>query len=170
MGRSSLSDVEGSIIDPAQPWNYDLIFDRLPVGTSGNTRDLTIRCQSTSIPGTQHEAVEVELHGLKLRYRGRKTYSGNFEVTFAENVDWSTYEIFREWNRLMLSWQANTGASSQIYKVPATIVVFDDAGAIVREYKVRGVWPENLNDITLDGSQSGYVQPQVTFSFDYLDE
>ena len=170
MSRSSLSDIQGSIIDPALPWNFDLIFDKLPTGMSGDTRSLTIRCQSTSLPGVSHNQVEVALHGITLRYRGRKTYGGTFDVVFAENVDWSTYEIFRNWNKLMLSWQDNTGSSSAVYKVPVTIVTYNDAGETVKETRVRGVWPQSVQDISLEGSDDGYVQPNITFSYDYVDE
>ena len=45
MARSSLSDVQGSIIDPAQTWNFDLFFEKLPPGLGGDTSMLTIRCQ-----------------------------------------------------------------------------------------------------------------------------
>lgn len=170
MARSSLSDIQGSIIDPALPWNFDLIFDKLPTGMPGDVRSLTIRCQATSLPGQSHNQVEVSLHGIVLRFRGRKTFGGTFDVTFAENVDWSTYQIFREWNKLMLSWQQNTGASSAVYKVPVTIVVYNDAGETVKEFGVKGVWPQAVQDINLDGSQDDYVQPSITFSYDYTDE
>ena len=85
MARSSLSDIQGSIIDPALPWNFDLIFDKLPTGMPGDVRSLTIRCQATSLPGQSHNQVEVSLHGIVLRFRGRKTFGGTFDVTFAEN-------------------------------------------------------------------------------------
>ena len=170
MARSSLYDVQGSVVDPAQPWNFDLFFDRLPTGLSGDVRSLTIRCQSTSVPGASFEAVEVELHGVKLRFRGKKQYNGTFDVTFAENVDWSTYKLFKQWHDLQLSWQRNTGSSSSVYKVSATLTTYDDAGNAVMELPIKGVWPENVQDISLDGSQGGYVQPSITFSFDYLDE
>ena len=38
MARSSLSDVQGSIIDPAQTWNFDLFFEKLPAGSSPRKR------------------------------------------------------------------------------------------------------------------------------------
>lgn len=170
MARSSLSDVEGSIVDPAQTWNFDLFFDKLPTGLSGSTRMLTVRCQATSLPGVSMEAIEVELHGVKLKYRGRRTYGGTFSVTFAENVDWTTYELFRNWHNLMLSWSKNTGSSSSVYKVPCTLTMYNDAGEESISYELRGVWPAEIADISLNGAESGYVQPEITFSFDYIQE
>lgn len=170
MARSSLSDIQGSIIDPSLSWNFDMVFDKLPTGMSGDVRALTIRCQTTNLPGVTHNQVEVNLHGITLRYRGRKTYGGTFDCAFAENVDWSTYEIFRAWNKLMLSWQDNTGSSSAVYKVPATIIVYDDAGTAVKEFGIHGVWPQVVQDIQFDGSSDEYVQPNITFSYDYTDE
>ena len=95
MSRSSLNDMLGSIVDPALPWNFDLVIDRLPTGVSGNVRDITIRCQTTSMPGVQFSPVEVEAHGVKLKYRGSKQYQNTIECQFHENVDWSTYQLFK---------------------------------------------------------------------------
>ena len=170
MARSSLNDVQGSIVDPAQTWNFDLFFEKLPSGISGSTSTLTIRCMSTSLPGVSFEPIEVELHGVKLKYRGRKTYNGTFSVTFAENVDWTTYNLFREWNNLMLSWERNTGSSSTVYKVPCTMTMYNDAGEEVATYTLKGVWPQDVNEISFNGAESSYVQLEVTFSFDYVSE
>lgn len=170
MARSSLSDVQGSIIDPAQTWNFDLFFEKLPAGLGGDTSMLTIRCQSATLPGAEMEPITVELHGVALRYRGRRTYSGQFTVMFAENVDWTTYQLFRDWHNLMLSWETNTGSSSAVYKVPATITCYDDAGNEVKSFQLIGVWPQSVPDVQFDGSQSGYVQPEITFAFDTVSE
>lgn len=170
MARSSLSDVQGSIVDPAQTWNFDLFFEKLPAGLGGDTSMLTIRCQATALPGTDMEPIEVELHGVKIRYRGRRTYSGTFTVTFAENVDWTTYEMFKSWHNLMLSWEMNTGSSSAVYKVPATLTMYDDAGNEVKSYQITGVWPQTVPEIAFNGAESAYVQPEITFSFDTVSE
>ena len=169
MSRSSLNDMLGSIVDPALPWNFDLVIDRLPTGVSGNVRDITIRCQTTSMPGVQFSPVEVEAHGVKLKYRGRKQYQNTIECQFIENVDWSTYQLFKEWANLQLNWTNNTGSSSAIYKTTGTIITYDDAGNVTKEQAIKGLWIEQIQDIQLDGSQDGYVQPNVTFSYDYLD-
>lgn len=170
MARSSLSDVQGSIIDPAQTWNFDLFFEKLPAGLGGDTSMLTIRCQSATLPGAEMEPIEVALHGVTLRYRGRRTYSGSFTVQFAENIDWTTYQLFRDWHNLMLSWETNTGQSAAVYKIPATLTCYDDAGNEVKSFQITGVWPQTVPDVQFNGGESGYVQPEITFAFDTVAE
>lgn len=170
MARSSINDVVGSIVDPAQSWNFDLIFNKLPMGLGGDTSMLTIRCQAANLPSVEMETVEVALHGVEVRYRGRRTYSKTFEVTFIENVDYTTYQLFRDWHNLMLSWETNTGSSSGLYKVNCTLVCYDDAGNEVKSIDINGVWPTTVPQIDFDGSQSEAVKPQITFSFDTLSE
>lgn len=170
MARSSLDDFEGSIIDPAQPWNFQLRFLRLPSGV-GSTKPLTVRCQATTLPGVTMETVVVGLHGMERRFRGRRTYSGEFNVTFAENVDWSTYQIFRNWHNMMLSWENNTGSSSQLYKMQAELVTMDDAGNEQAAFQIYGIWPSAVGDISFDGSAGGdYVRPEITFAYDRIGE
>ena len=129
-----------------------------------------IRCQAVTLPGVTFDPVDVEAHGIKLRFRGRRTYSNQFTATFIENVDYTTYSLFKQWHMLALSWTNNTGVSSAVYKVPCTITAYDDPGNTVFEETLYGVWPQEVADISYDGSGSDYVKPEVTFAFDYKDE
>lgn len=169
MGRSSLQDVAG-LADPAQLWNFDLFFDRLPSGVSGNLRNLTFRVKTTEYPGAEVEGVEVELHGVKLMYMGRATYTHELSVTFLEGVDWETRNAFYQWRELGRSWTKNSGVDSSVYKTSATLTMYDDTPNEAKTVKLIGVWPKSIQAISLDNTQSAAVELSVTFSFDYTEE
>lgn len=169
MARTSLQDVAG-LRDPAQTWNFDLFFDRLPSGVSGNLRDLTFRVKTTQFPGANLDAVEVELHGVKLVFAGRATYDHEFTVTFYEGVDWSVRNAFYSWRELMRSWQNNSGSTSDLYKSSCTLSLYDDFPNESKTIKLAGVWPKTINSVDLDGGESAAVMMSVTFSFDYIEE
>lgn len=165
MTRTSLADVQ-SVADPAQTWNFDLFLPSIP--GSSNTRNLTFKCMTTGLPGFSLDKVPVPLHGVEIQYAGRKVYSHQFNSQFMEASDWSTRDQFYNWSESARSWINNSGTMAAQYKVNGQIAVYNDLPQVSRTIKVLGMWPEVVGDVELDGSQSGLVTLQITWSFDLV--
>lgn len=165
MARTSLADVR-SLGDPLLSFNWDLILPRIP-GYNDN-REFTFKCQTAVIPGVLLEQVPVALHGVELRFIGRKNYSHSFPVTILETHDASTRAMFVAWSELARSWVLNTGTPKDVYAVPGQLVLYDDTPKIVRSITIFGMWPENIDDAALDGQSSGIVTYNITFSYDHV--
>jgi|SRR5471030_1405652 len=166
MARTSLQDVQ-SIQDPAQSWNFDLFLPTIP--GSSDTRDLTFKCQTTDMPGSTIDRVEVPLHGVQLIYAGRKTYSHSISATFLETSDWATREKFRRWHT-MRDWVNNSGMLASAYKVNSQVVVYNDIPAVTKTCSVTGMWPDVIAEVALNGAESGLVSLSITFAFDFWDD
>ena len=162
MARSSIQDTL-SLGDPAQLWNFDLFLPIIP-GTS-DTRHLTFRCQSTDLPGTALEPVEVALHGVTIQYAGRRIYTHTMNVVFLETFDWTTRQLFTNWIEIARSWRNNSGTYFSTYAVSGLIVMYDDLPAVSRTTQVNYMWPESISEVQLDGSQSGVVQQSISFRY-----
>jgi hypothetical protein len=162
MARSSLQDTL-SVGDPAHIWNFDLFLPVIP--GSSDTRDLTFKCQSMDLPGTQLEPVDVALHGVQIPYAGRRMFTQTLNVTFLETHDWSTREKFRRWIESARSWRNNSGSFSTGYWVTAQAVTYDDIPTVVATTQINNMWPENMQEVQLDGSQNGAVHLQVSFRY-----
>jgi hypothetical protein len=166
MTRTSLADVS-SLQDPAVSWNFDLFLPTIP--GSSDTRDLSIKCMTTDMPGSTIERVEVPLHGVNLVYGGRKTYSHSIATTFLETSDWATREKFRRWHQ-MRDWVNNSGMLASAYKVNAQVVVYNDIPAVTKTCAVTGLWPDVINEVALDGSASNLITLAITFAFDFWED
>lgn len=165
MGRTSYDDVR-SVGDPLLSFNWDLILPRIPGINSA--RAFTFKCQTAVIPGMLLESVPVALHGVELRFAGRKNYSHSFPVTILETRDVNTRAMFVAWSEFARSWTLNTGTSKDLYAVPAQLLLYDDTPSIVRTITIFGMWPENVDDAALDGQASAAVTYNVTFSYDHV--
>jgi hypothetical protein len=165
MSRSSLQNTL-SLADPALSYNFDLLLPTIP--GSSDTRDLTFKCMTTNIPAPSAEPVEVALHGVVLKYAGRKIYTHEIEVTFLETADYSTRQKFINWNEAMRSWINNTGLLAAGYKTNAQLIVYNDLPQVVRTVNVFGLWPATIGEQALDGAASNVVTMAITFNFDYL--
>lgn len=164
MARTSLQDVR-SVGDPLLSFNWDLILPRIP--GIADTRNFTFKCQTAVIPGMMLEQVPVALHGVELRFAGRKNYSHSLPVTILETADADTRAMFVAWNEFARSWTLNTGAPKDLYSVPAQLVLYDDTPKVVRTITIFGLWPETVDDAQLDGQASAVVTYNVTFSYDH---
>jgi len=165
MPRTSLQQVQ-SLADPLQQYNWDIIIPNMP-GTA-DSRTFTYKAQTSSIPGSLLESVPVALHGVELRFAGRRNFSHSLPVTLLETRDAGTRDMMMNWHELARSWINNSGAYKQQYGVPIQMVLYDDLPQEIKQLTLIGGWPENVDDSSVDNSQSGAVMMSVTFSYDFV--
>lgn len=156
-----------SVLDPLQQWNFNILFPNVP--GSSDTRDLSYKITSSAIPGTQVEQVSVETHGIKLNFAGRRTWSGSWNCTMFETRINSTRTRLLNWMELARSWKNNSGSYKSQYAVTAELQLFDDIPTIARSIRVYGVFPQSIDDVSLDQS-SAVISYSCTFSFDWSEE
>lgn len=163
MARTSYSDVR-SLPDPLLSYNFDLIIPVVPGG--GDGKGLTIRCKSTSIPGTSVDDVTVSLHGIDLKYAGRQMWSHTLSVTYQETRDMLVRFALKSWIEFARNSRQNTGQYKANYATNADLVLYDDAGKTIRTIRIEGFFPQNMDDAALDGASSTAVEISVTFNYD----
>ena len=164
MARPSLQNFL-SLTDPQMTYNWSVSIPRIP-GVS-DSRQITLRATSTSLPGTSIEAAQYEAHGLRLQKSGRRRYEDTWELTLIETRDSMTRSMILAWFELTQSWENNVGAYKADCAVPVELSLYDDMAKIVRSIQLVNAWPSNLGQVAL--SQSNEVmQYQMTLSFDYF--
>lgn len=167
MARSGLQEVT-SILDVLQSWNWDVIIPQIP-GVQADTRELTYKCTSTSVPGSSVEQVKLEAHGVQLNYAGRRVWGQTWTATFVESRDANTRALLMGWLEFMRSWANNTGSYKSQYAKTIELTMYDDLPQAARNIKLINAFPTSIDDVSLDQS-SGIVQYSVTFSYDYTEE
>lgn len=164
MARSSYADMSG-LPDPVLSYNFDLLIPNLPGG--GNSKALTIKCQSTSLPGMSLEDVTVAAHGIELKYAGRPIYTHTLSATFWETRDMTTRDALMANMLLARNAKANTGDYKVNYSTLGFILLYDDTGSnVIRTTQLEGFYTQDLQEVALDGATSTALQMQATFFFD----
>jgi len=164
MARTHLQDIR-SLPDPLLSYNFDLIIR--PKG-GGNGRPLTVKCQSTSIPGMQIESVTLSLKGAEAKYAGRRMYTKTLEASITETRDMSTYNAIQSWFDTIRNPVANTGSYKADYSSTVQLILYDDIPTAVKTFNLFGVYPETLSDAPLESSSSTIVSYNLTLSYDYF--
>lgn len=166
MARPTLQNVL-SLPDPQLSYNWSISIPRIP-GVA-DTRQISYRAISTSIPGTTIEAANWEAHGVRLQSAGRRRYDDTWEFTVVEMRDASTRDMIIAWLEYARSWTSNTGAFKSEYAVPAILTLYDDKSAPTREIKLTNAWPSGIGAVQLSQSAE-VVQYQITLAFDYFED
>lgn len=165
MARTHLQDIRG-LPDPLLSYNFDLVIR--PKG-GGDGRPLTVKCQSTSIPGMQIESVTVALKGAEVKYAGRRMFTKTLEASIIETRDMSTYNALQSWFNAARNPVANTGGYKADYSSVVELVLYDDIPSVVKTFKLFGVYPETLSDAALESSSSTVVAYSLTLSYDFFE-
>ncbi len=164
MARTSYSDMSG-LPDPLLSYNFDLVIPNIPGG--GNTKALTIKCQSTSLPGKSLEDVTVTAHGVELKYAGRVVYTHTQQATFYETRDLTTRDALRGWMESARDVPTNSGDYKVNYGTLAYLLLYDDTVTnVIRTIQFDGFFCQDMQEATLEGSGSSVVTISATFYYD----
>ena len=167
MARTHLTDLRG-MADVYQIWNFDLFIDNIPGGGDGQA--IAIVCKTTEHPGLQIDQVTVGLHGAEVNYAGRQIYTKQFTATYVETRDMVVTSAFRRWVEFARNMRENSGNYKSAYEARGRLVMYDDTASTVKELTLVGLFPIDVQAISLDGSTSGAAEQSVSFSFDYHEE
>lgn len=151
--------------DPMLDDNFEIIFSGLPGGLDG-AKTLRIHVKTAVLPGTTIEEVMKEAFGYQLRYAGRKTWSGSFQIELNENHEAKILKLLRSWSQIMRHTKTGTGKFKKEYAATATMNLLDQTGAVVDTTEIRGVWPGQVPDYSFSGSAQA-IPCSVDFKFDY---
>lgn len=165
MQRTGLEDIS-QIKDPLLLYNWGLVIPNVPGG--GNSYQLTLRCQTTAIPGITLEDALVQLRGMELNYAGRPVWSHNLPFTYLEARDMVTRQSLLRWFYTARDFRNNTGSYKEDYATDCDLELYDDVGNVVRTIRLFGVFPKSLDDLATESTGSTVAAFSGTFSFDYF--
>lgn len=132
---------------------------------------MKLRCQQVDWVGVQVEQMTVGLHGHELNFRGRQVFSKQMATTFVETADGLTWGAIGAWKEAVVGTRSGNGGYRDDYAALVTLGVLDSTGKYVNSRRMFYVWPTDIQNIQLDGTQgSTAMLIQVTWSFDYAED
>lgn len=157
-----------AIQDVLQQWSWGLTIPRIP--GQGDTRSLSAKCISTTIPGTKIEQTKLTAQGgIELNFAGRRTWDQTWNATFVEDRSADTRDMFIKWMDLIRNPVVGLGTYKIVYAVPVELALYDDVGLQIRSIKLVNAFPLELGNASLDQS-NGIVQYDVSWSYDLSEE
>lgn len=166
MSRISFAQVN-AIADPLDQSAFELLIGNVPI--AGATLDLTVKCQTVSIPGMSTEVFETMLHGHVIKVRGRKVYPRTLTTTMIEDSQFATHNKLRQWSEFIAGTESgNSQGFRSEYAVDAQLIVYNTKGDPISRTIFENFFPQEISDTQLDGSSSAVVSVSTTWSYDRI--
>jgi len=164
MARISFSEV-AALPDVSDVVAYEFLLGNIP--GSSNTRHLTLKCTTVSIPGFSNESFVQKLHGHALNFRGDKMYPQIISTTFVEDSTMATQTDLRNWHeRVVGTNSGNSAGYKSEYSVSAQLIIYDTTGAVNNRVTFESVFPNDVSDINLTGDASAAMLVTASFKYD----
>lgn len=129
---------------------------------------------STTLPNRQIINQATPYMGLSFNVPGAVTYPGSdgWSVTFRLGQNYGVRQTLEHWQRRVFDDKTSTGD----YSVPGInsvieLGLIDNLGEIIRRYRLVGVYPVSLGEITYDQTGGGTpVTFATTLAYQYWDQ
>lgn len=164
MARIALQEMM-AVQSPMVSHLWDVFFPRIP-GVS-DTRDLSIRASSASLPGWAIEQLKWSAHGRYRHFAGKPSFDETFTLQFLEVKGMDTYTKFTAWRDSARPFENTGGAYASEYAVPVDLTLYDEREQVAALFQMVNAWPQSVSQIDL-GQDSGLVMLSTTFSLDYV--
>lgn len=181
----SLKEVR-SLKDPAKQFEVEFVISDLPapllakvtqkvVGKmSGNTalasmKDIRLRCNSFSYPGTKIETTDLILMGHRRKSGCLQNKSGTWKVKVVEDYQGSVLNIIQAWCDLIHSNILGTRLPRTLYTTNASIIIGEgiNKNKVKRTIWLKGVFPVGYQVSEIDPTSSKPIEITISFNYDY---
>lgn len=162
-----VDSLKQNLSNPQRVYLWEVSFVN-PIG-GGDREVLTLRCQSSTIPGRSVGEIVVpfkQTGGIK--YPGKLTYSHSWTCEFIEGEDGKVFDAIYAWAQQIVNDYDGVGEvdiKSDIY-----LKLLSTKGEETREIKLVGCYPQDRPDVAVNYGNEDVLRYTVTFSYDYWEK
>jgi hypothetical protein len=133
----------------------------------GDGSDFALKVNSTVLPsGITYEPIEIPEGGTVLKEAGRAIPPRTWTVECREFEDAGVLDLLQAWRNVIYNPETGLRGSPSDYKTDAYLKLKKSDGTTYKTAKIFGIWPETVDDATLDKATSDMLRIPVTFSYD----
>lgn len=148
-------------------WNLEIAKSPSVVALDNG---LNLRCQTTEVPKSESEPMEIQVRGLSIKQHGIYKPTQSITLELFETVDNYVHSKIKAWREAC--WEVRTGAQHTMDEVKGDLLLqrYDNSRQkIIWTYKLIGVFLESY-DVPQLGTDSDTLKPSITLSYDYYTE
>ena len=139
----------------------------IPRGLDASTK-IGFTAKAASIPSSSMGVVTVHYMGRPVKIPGDKTWA-DWNVTVLLDQDYAGRGVFEMWHDLILGFDSNVAAAGMQDPINAfaraKVQMLDRYDRVVRTYDVEGIWPSEVNEVTIGYDQNDQImEQQITFA------
>lgn len=133
-------------------------------GAQNAATKISFTCVAASIPSSNMGSVDLPYMGRPVKVPGDKIFD-DWSVQILLDNDFLGRGIFERWHDQMLGFRSNVAQPQMVNPInafaSAIVQALDRNETIVREYRVEGMFPTQVGEITLGYDQNDQVAMQA---------
>lgn len=153
---------------------FKVHFENLPIDNDLDLpSEFDIWCQGADLPGRSLSVLEVKKHNFTLRMPDRITYDGTWNVSVILDLSLTGYKALLAWQRYYSNFETDMGGERGLPSATATITLLDNnfkTSENAGQFKIYGIFPSQVPNISMKQDSSNYLTPQVTFTYSWCDD
>lgn len=170
--RDFYSKIKGEGLRVSHQFQLQFGGNGIPAGFN----DYIVYAYSAALPGRQIVTEDVPFYGFPFKVPVNTTYSQEWSMSIRCDTNLKIRALFEDWYNNIADLSKSTGGSKGVVPSDAYALVhmldpayFNNSGSgkIVRTYRLEGIFPSNMGDITLDHTSSAISTFDMTFAFQY---
>lgn len=169
MAFSDVSKFLANFDGGARPNRYRVTLDGNPGAAGKSPEQFQFLCRSSSIPASTVAPCVVAYMGRDVKVPGDRTFD-DWTVTVYNTKDMSIRKYFETWSSNILTNFHNTAPLEEEnwWMGQALVEQLDRGERVTNTYKVKGIFPTSVGDITLAYDNNNTVEEfAVTFTVNY---
>lgn len=169
MAFSDVSKFLANFDGGARPNRYRVTLDGNPGAAGKSPEQFQFLCRSSSIPASTVAPCVVAYMGRDVKVPGDRTFD-DWTVTVYNTKDMSIRKYFETWSsNILMNFNNTTPLEEENWWMGQALVEQLDRGErVTNTYKVKGIFPTSVGDITLAYDNNNTVEEfAVTFTVNY---
>lgn len=140
------------------------------VAIEGLTDDFTLSIQSTGLPTTSNDPIELSYGNSKVKVAGQATFE---DVSLVVN-DYITIDIERQchaWRKQVYDPETDAVGWAEKYKRNGRIYQYGPDGTVIRTWRIIGVWPTSIDsgELNYDGAEKKQITMSLSVDKAYIE-
>lgn len=167
-----------SFNDIIRNYNHEISFSNTNefLGTEWGDEDFTLRARSFSLPSRGNDVIESNFGGMKQYFPGKPTFGSTIQVKFEETESQKVQKFLYTWQQYLFDIRKghstyNRKRSTQGAQGICEAITITSFGAdgdeLPNKYFLQNAWLKDVEEVTIDYSQSEAIVYNATFQFDF---
>jgi hypothetical protein len=136
-------------------------------GTAGprNSEQFEISIRDGFTPNRTIEEIEIDVENEKLYYAGKSTYDAGSLVA-RDYVDAEVCRFIDDWHDAIFNPATGIAGYKTQYAGEAIIQQYAPDGSVVREWRLKNIWPTSIDHGAITHGSAEPVEISVSFRYD----
>lgn len=130
-----------------------------------DSSDLELVMQNAWLPKLSINVLELRHGNDALKFAGTASWEGG-QCTIIDTLSKDELDTLLEWVNLVYKWQEGSIGLASEYKKSGLITEYASNGEYVREWKVEGLWPSDIDLGQLNAAQAELKEISFTIQID----